>query len=387
MCVTAINPLVAASVDGPKDAWSGVWIAEDIELITQGVRNGSWVDGSLGVVGAGLDALALISDPAGALLQYGVAWIIEHVRPLSEALDWLAGDPGQIAGHAQTWRNAAADLRADADELFRAAKLEVSSWTGGAADAYRRWAGERGQALGALASAGETMAAITEGAGFLIAAVRLLVRDAIATVVSRLIVYAAEVAGSFGLATPLVIEQVSTLVAAWAAKITRWLRSLIASLRNLARQSEQLQRLIEALRRILSRRRAATQASSEGRRLNRVQKRGAGPPQRMTMESVNRIAKKYGVDLSGIPITIKDTITAICGITESDRTVKLCRAAFRSEEDLARTLEHERFHIEELRQGKPYPATRKEFHVYEDRAELHEDEWWDSHSIRPEGSS
>jgi hypothetical protein len=253
MCVTAINPLVAASVDGPKDAWSGVWIAEDIELITQGVRNGSWVDGSLGVVGAGLDALALISDPAGALLQYGVAWIIEHVRPLSEALDWLAGDPGQIAGHAQTWRNAAADLRADADELFRAAKLEVSSWTGGAADAYRRWAGERGQALGALASAGETMAAITEGAGFLIAAVRLLVRDAIATVVSRLIVYAAEVAGSFGLATPLVIEQVSTLVAAWAAKITRWLRSLIASLRNLARQSEQLQRLIEALRKILNR--------------------------------------------------------------------------------------------------------------------------------------
>ena len=48
-----VNPLVVAASDGPKDAWSGVWIAEDIELINQGVRNGSWVDGTLGVVGLG----------------------------------------------------------------------------------------------------------------------------------------------------------------------------------------------------------------------------------------------------------------------------------------------------------------------------------------------
>lgn len=61
-----------------------------------GVKNGSWVDGTLGVVGASRDGLAPMTDPVGALLQYGVAWIIEHVKPLSEALDWLAGDPVQI---------------------------------------------------------------------------------------------------------------------------------------------------------------------------------------------------------------------------------------------------------------------------------------------------
>jgi hypothetical protein len=68
-----VNPLVVAASDGPKDAWSGVWIAEDIELIGQGVKSGSWIDGTLGAVGAGLDALALISDPVGVLLQYGVS--------------------------------------------------------------------------------------------------------------------------------------------------------------------------------------------------------------------------------------------------------------------------------------------------------------------------
>jgi hypothetical protein len=33
-----VNPLVAARVDQPKSACAGVWIAEDIELIAQGVE-------------------------------------------------------------------------------------------------------------------------------------------------------------------------------------------------------------------------------------------------------------------------------------------------------------------------------------------------------------
>jgi uncharacterized protein YukE len=261
-----VNPLVAASVGGQKDAWAGVWIAEDIDLIAQGVRNGSWIDGTLGVVGAGLDALAIISDPVGALLQYGVAWMIEHIRPLSEALDWLAGDPAQISAQAQTWRNVAADLRTDVDSLVRAARFDLTEWTGAAADAYRCWATQQHQSVDALAKAAEAMAAITEGAGFLIAAVRILVRDAIATLVSRLIVYAAEEVGSLGLATPLVVEQVSTLIASWAAKIARWLKSLIGSLRALAGESRALERLIEALKKILSRlhRRRAEPAVPEG---------------------------------------------------------------------------------------------------------------------------
>jgi hypothetical protein len=248
-----VNPLVASRLDGQPDAWSGIWIAEDIELIDQGVRNGSWIDTSLGVVGAGLDALAMVSDPVGVLLQYGVAWIIEHVKPLSEALDWLAGDPAQISAHAQTWRNVAAGLRDDAADLDRAVRWDVTDWAGSAGQAYRIWSGQQRDALGGLAKAAEAMAAITEGAGALIAAVRILVRDAIATCVSRLIVYAAEEAFSLGLATPLVVEQVSTLVASWAAKIARWLRALLASLRRLEPMVRRLGELIEELKKILGR--------------------------------------------------------------------------------------------------------------------------------------
>ncbi|MEO3768988.1 WXG100 family type VII secretion target [Micromonospora sp. B9E7] len=247
------NPLVAAAADTPPSAWAGIWICEDIELIAQGVRNGSWIDGSLGVVSAGLDALAFVSDPVGALLQYGIAWLIEHVKPLSEALDWLAGDPAQITAHAQTWRNVAGSLRADAAELARAVCADVAAWGGSAGPAYRTWATEQQQAITGLAQGADTMAAITEGAAGLVAAVRLLVRDAIATCVSRLVVYAGELVATGGLAAPLVLEQVTTLVASWGARIARLLRALLNSLRRLVPEIRRLGDLIEKLKQALGR--------------------------------------------------------------------------------------------------------------------------------------
>ncbi|MGV9980599.1 WXG100 family type VII secretion target [Micromonospora wenchangensis] len=247
------NPLVATASDAGPSAWAGIWICEDIELIAQGVRTGSWIDGSLGVVSAGLDALALVSDPVGALLQYGIAWLIEHVRPLSEALDWLAGDPAQITAHAQTWRNVAAALRQDAAELTHAVRSEVAGWGGSAGTAYRAWATEQHRAITGLAEGADTLAAATEGAAGLVAAVRLLVRDAIAACVSRLIVYAGELLATGGLATPWVVEQVTTLVGSWAARIARLLRGLLASLRRLLPELRRLGNLIEKLKQALNR--------------------------------------------------------------------------------------------------------------------------------------
>ncbi|MEU9510203.1 WXG100 family type VII secretion target [Micromonospora sp. NPDC048170] len=256
------NPLVAAAADSPASAWAGVWILEDIELIHQGVRNGSWIDGTLGVVSAGLDGLALVSDPVGALLQYGIAWLIEHVKPLSEALDWLAGDPTQITAHAQTWRNTAASLRETATSLARDVRADVAEWGGLAGPAYRTRAAEQQQAITGLAEGADTMATITEATAGLVAAVRLLVRDAIATCVSRLVVYAAELVATAGLATPLVVEQVTTLVASWAARIAKLLRGLINSLRQIIPVARRLADLIDRLKETLGRLRSGGGSNS-----------------------------------------------------------------------------------------------------------------------------
>jgi uncharacterized protein YukE len=251
--MSTANPLVATASNAPVDPWSGVWIAQDIETLCDGIKNGSWIEGTLGGVAAGLDALAIISDPIGALLQYGVAWIIDHVKPLSEALDWLAGDPSQIAAHAQTWRNVAGALHDRADDLDQAVRWDVTEWTGGAADAYRNLVGQQKDAVDGLAQAAQTLAEITEAAAQLIAGVRMMVRDAIATLVSRLIEYAIEELASLGFATPLVVAQVSTLCASWAAKIGNWLRDLVGSLSKLSGVAGKVGELIEKLTALLGR--------------------------------------------------------------------------------------------------------------------------------------
>ncbi len=246
-----INPIVAPLGSHPGDPWAGVWLAEDVEAIHQGVTSGSWIDTTLGGVGAGLDTLAAVSDPLGTLMQYGLSWLMEHIRPLSEALDWLAGDPAQIASHSQTWRNVASSLRSDVSTFGQGAATGVSGWQGTAATAYQMWASHQQTLLGGLASAADTMASISDGVAYLIAGVRVMVRDAIATVVSRAIDYAGEEFFSFGLATPWVIEQVSTLVASWSARIGRWITALRDSVGRLTSMMGRLGEIIEALKKLL----------------------------------------------------------------------------------------------------------------------------------------
>ncbi|MFD0785410.1 hypothetical protein ACFQZ8_15995, partial [Micromonospora azadirachtae] len=245
------------------------------------------------------------------------------------------------------------------------------------------WAHKQQQAITGLAAGADTMATITEATAGLVAAVRLLVRDAIATCVSRLIVYAAELLATAGLATPLVTEQVTTLVASWAARIAKLLRGLINSLRRIIPAASRLAELIDQLKQALGRLGRAT-LDEDG--LSRVRGKGAGPRMPMNMEAVQNIAAKYGIDISGIPITINSRVSGVCGVTRPDSSVMLCREAFRSEEDLARTLEHERFHVVELREGRAYPATRHEVDAFEDRAYAHEERWWTDQPVRPEGA-
>jgi hypothetical protein len=101
---------------------------------------------------------------------------------------------------------------------------------------------------------------MTEGAGLLIGSVRLMVRDAVATVVSRLIVYAGELIATLGGAAGFVVEQVSTLCAAWGAKIAGWLRDLLASMRRLMSAADDL---AERIRALIDRRRGDAEAPDQ----------------------------------------------------------------------------------------------------------------------------
>ncbi|MEO3777185.1 hypothetical protein ABGB16_10115 [Micromonospora sp. B11E3] len=374
--MTAPNPLVAERVDSTT-GWSGVGLAEDVDLIVQAFRSGSWIDGAIGGFAAGLDALALVVDPLGQLVSWGVAWLIEHLKPLSDALDWLAGDPDQVEAYAGTWSNVAAALRSSAADLDAAVAADLAAWSGRAATAYRAHAGRQREALATMAAGADALALVTTGTGLVVALVRELVRDLIADFVSVLAVrlweWLAIAGGTLGAGTPWVVAQVSTLAARWAAKIARLLTGLVGSLRRVAPMLRRLDgvlgRLEEELRR-LARHNPTTPPPTGGRNLyssnsprsnQDVLENGPGTPR--TVENVRAVAERLGLDLDDVGIQLieepdevryLDSMEA-CAYTPGElegREIRMGPASFADEETLAATIAHEYCHVLQLRSGE-----------------------------------
>ncbi|MEV6597690.1 hypothetical protein AB0M36_12575 [Actinoplanes sp. NPDC051346] len=246
------SPLVAPSHDSTTWA-TGLGLIGDATDITNGIRANSWVDATLGGVGASLDLLSLAVDPLGTLVSWGVSWLMEHVKPLKDALDRLAGNADDIASHAATWANVAAFTDRARQEYADRLRAEATDWFGAAGDAYRAHAGTHTQTLEGLATAARGISYAVEGAGLLVALVRGIVRDLIAefigTLAARLPQWLAAEGLTLGLASPVVIGQVAALVAKWSNKIQHFVRALLNSLRRLHPMLDQLADILAKLRR------------------------------------------------------------------------------------------------------------------------------------------
>ncbi|MGW3895690.1 WXG100 family type VII secretion target [Micromonospora profundi] len=250
------NPLVAARHDSTR-WYTGLGLVEDVADTVSGIESGSWIDSTIGGVATSMDALATVLDPLGSLVSWGVGWLLEHVKPLSDALDWLAGDPDQIHAYASTWRNVAKQSTDAVADLQAATSSQLAEWAGASAQAYRAHMSGQVRAMEGIARAAGGIASLVEGAGLLVALVRELVRDLIADFVSvlavRLPLWLAEAGATLGVATPLVISQVSSLVAKWAARIGKLISALISSLRRLTPLLRRLGDLIDDLNELLRR--------------------------------------------------------------------------------------------------------------------------------------
>ncbi|MFD8497651.1 RHS repeat-associated core domain-containing protein [Amycolatopsis sp. NPDC059657] len=225
------NPLVAQA-QSQTTGVTGIGILESANDLASGVKDGSWVEGGLGAVGVGLEALSLVVDPIGTLAQYGVSWLIEHVKPLKDCLDWLAGNPPVIQSFSDTWANVAREVNAIAGDLSNEAKGGTAGWSGAAGDAYR---GEVAEQVDAVAGAASLCDGISTGVmvmGQVVAAVRETVRDLIATLVGKLITWALEEACTLGFATPLVAAQATAAITSTISKVSQVIRKLVKTISN-----------------------------------------------------------------------------------------------------------------------------------------------------------
>lgn len=245
------NALIVQAQD--TTTWStGMGLVDDVRQITTGIQNNSWVDATLGGVGGSLEVLSLALDPLGGLVSWGVGWLMEHVKPLKDGLDWLAGNADEVAAHAATWSNVATFTDAARQDYAQRLRAEVSEWFGASGDAYRAQGAKHLSVLGALSTATQGISYAVEGAGLLVGLVREIVRDLIAdfvgTLAARLPQWLAEEGLTLGLATPLVVAQVSSLVANWVNKIQHFISALLSSLRRLHPMIEKLGQVMTDLR-------------------------------------------------------------------------------------------------------------------------------------------
>jgi hypothetical protein len=190
---------------------------------------------------------------------------MEHVQPLKEALDHLAGNADEVAAHAVTWKNVAEYMATAKNDYASRVRSEVSDWLGASGDAYREHAGTHQAVLEGLSTAAAAISYAVQGAGLLVGLVRGIVRDLIAqfvaTLAARLPQWLAEEGLTLGLATPVVVGQVSALVAKWINKIQHFIRALLNSLRRLQPMLRRLGEIFTELRQLM---RKLTRADAPG---------------------------------------------------------------------------------------------------------------------------
>lgn len=260
------NPLVAKAPtdgDGPGPLTAGnseygygagIGVAESAMDAFNGISNGDWIGGGLGVLSLAGEIASAAIDPFGYLMSSVASFLMEHMQPLKDMLDAVAGDPPVIQSYSETWGNVAKKLEDTQVEFSNAVKNGTSGWTGEAADAYRKQATEQAEAISGAATAAGAISTVVMIFGEVVAFVREFIRQLIADAVGKLISWVLETVFSLGFGTPVVVAQAVTAIAEWAARIADKLKALGDAMRRasplLGKLADVFEKIIKVLGKI-----------------------------------------------------------------------------------------------------------------------------------------
>ncbi|WP_410620556.1 hypothetical protein [Amycolatopsis sp. cmx-8-4] len=240
------NPLVADAKqdpDGPGAltagngdyGWAGgIGLAESSMDAFNGIKDGDWVSGGLGVLSLAGEIAGAAVDPFGYLMSSVASFLMEHIQPLKDMLDSLAGNPPVIQSYADTWGNVSKALGERKTDFDNAVKTGTAGWQGAGADAYRKFATEHSDALSGAATVAGAISTVTMIMGQVVSFVRETVRQLIADLVGKLISWVMEEAFSLGFGTPVVVAQASAAIAKWGKKIGDLLKKLTDTIRKVS---------------------------------------------------------------------------------------------------------------------------------------------------------
>ena len=238
------NELVA-EVKESETVWSGSRLLEDGFDLKEAFESKSWVAGGLATAATAADTAAAVLDPLGEALSAGMGWIIEHLWPLKDWLNELAGDSDAVAAAASTWTNIGTKLGSCAGDLEAVCSSRLAGQESLAVATFKTLqAGSAshlrmtGQLAGAI-SGGLTLASV------IVRMVHDMVRDAIADVIGKLTSKAAIMAVSLGTAAPWAVSSLAADVSSWATRLAKEVTNVVTSAKNLKGLLSKASRLLD----------------------------------------------------------------------------------------------------------------------------------------------
>lgn len=212
------SALVAERQDA-RSGFEGLGIIEDGHALVEAIQGGSWAGTALRVAFTGLDVASAVSDPIGTLISMGLGWALEWVWPFNELFNALAGNAAQVEANAQTWENVAMALGAAGAQLEEDTATCLSDMAGDGVEAIRTSADGVAEHVRAASQWAQAMADGLRMASGIVQVVHDVVRQAISDLIGTICSVAIEEACTLGLATALVIEQITTRVAALSTHV------------------------------------------------------------------------------------------------------------------------------------------------------------------------
>ena len=255
------NPYVAAVDNGLGNTWAeGSTELTDIKgIVDDAVSDHDALATVFDTGGFALDVLGDIGDPLGAVINCAVGWIVDHVSFLREPVDWLAGNPDSIEAATTTWAQVSTGMNKDATTFGTLlSALSADTWSGDAADAYRKKAADWADALGHGGTMAELESALIAATGGLCAGFRGLIFNAISEAIERWVmvglVALANSAWTFGASIAgWVIDveiEAGLLAARIGAKIAELVEKAGRIAETLGRDGSRLERIGEKLVRL-----------------------------------------------------------------------------------------------------------------------------------------
>jgi uncharacterized protein YukE len=225
-CIAIIGPAVTTAVD---------------------VANGEPLGALVSLASAGVDVAAAILDPIAALASSVASIMLTYIPMLRDDLDILVGNPGAVAGFAQTWRNIEGRLESCQADLLSFADDVLGNWTGTAANTYRESVTAFGQVMTDVAHIAGGVGAGLKLASEIIGVIRQIVVQLVSDLVGAMISAFIEAGITLGTGTPAIIAQLVGKITKYAKEAKEWTTGLSAAGTKLAKDVDRINTVIHSV--------------------------------------------------------------------------------------------------------------------------------------------